>query len=142
DVGQDLQSVADQLQNSSIIEYLTSEVLSAIPGSFIDPYKCGLPIDTQVAQLVEFTNPRNLKLEINGSLDGDQVLGQFELEADATIEIFSSSSSNELGSSSGSADNPSESSRISKSLLFRGIITLDGRGRPLAAELSTIEAPQ
>lgn len=93
---------------------------------------------TNSARLLGSTDVNeNVDVDLTGSISGDQVLAQFSLEATAIIEILSEDS--EVDSPSEPADT-NNGATISKRLFFRGIITLDPRGKPISAEISAIEA--
>jgi hypothetical protein len=140
EVGDDLRVFADQLRDSTILEYLSSSTLPSAFGSSLDAYACGLPFETVSARLLEAGNPRDLRLEITGSISDDLVVGQFEVKADAAIEVDTVIPAKDSETSSGSLDTQEEPSQLSKTLSFHGIITLDVHGKPQTAELSTIEA--
>jgi hypothetical protein len=80
-------------------------------------------------------------VDLTGPISEGQILAQFTLEASAIIEIIDEVEESEFDASPNLADGQTEAP-ISKTLLFHGIITLDARGKPLNAEISSIEAAQ
>jgi PIN domain len=137
--GDDLRAVADQLQRNSITEYLAKQIIPGVLDSTLSAYRCGLPLETKSARLLGVTGMSDADVELTGSISRDQVLAQFSLQATANIEIFTEFEQSESDESSNSEDGQSEST-VSKELYLRGIITLDSHGKPLTAEMSTIEA--
>jgi hypothetical protein len=137
--GDDLQAVADQLQRNSIKNYLTVEIIPAALNVSLDVYRCGLPFGTKSARLLGVTDMSDVEVDLTGSISGDQVLARFTLTAIATIDIIDGPEVSESDTSP-TPDELLDAATTSKTLFFRGIITLDSHGKPLTAELSTIEA--
>ena len=137
--GDDLRAVADQLQKKSIEDYLTTEIVPRVLNSPLNVYRCGLPFGTKSARLLGITDINDLDVDLTGAISGDQLLAQFTLKATANIEIIYEDGQPESEESPNPEGGRTEAT-VSKVLLFRGIITLTSQGKPLAAELSVIEA--
>lgn len=134
ETNQDLKEISSLLRKDAIQAFLTTEVLPVQIGRTLSPNRCGLPTNARGAKVQILENLRDLHLEIQGPGSPSTRIASFGVHVDATISFSYAEDATEQA-----ADEISRRS-LTKTLVLRGILTLDSHEHPVDAEVSRVEA--
>ena len=144
EVGDDLRRAAEYLQAETVRSYIAAEVFVSMVGGVVDARRGGLPPWTQRAEISRAVGePREVKVEMRGSLAGREGVAEFEFEADTTLLITGGGDAQKLegfGLAGASSGPEGVGLEATKPLVYRGLLTLGNYGRPVGWEVTGIEA--
>jgi hypothetical protein len=142
DVGEDVRTIYKHVQRESMSKYIVETILANNIADTLTPSRCGLPITTRRAIIEAVGEGREATLEVRGSVGDDEAVAEFAITADAVlmIELEWYAPTEEMQVELIAQEEGTSYVRVTKPLVFSGIVTLDRFGRPVGGELVRIAA--
>ena len=112
--GGGLEAVRQELEAQSLAEYVQETICPTLIGKKLSPRRCGLPLLTVSATILDLGEVHSLKAEVRGTLDGGLAMAELAFEAQTTIEAV-------LPSDTGESD--AAIRQLTKALRYTGPIT-------------------
>lgn len=123
----------ESVDAGTVLKFIQKELPWAVLDRSLSPSRCGLPSGTIAARLESIQHPRDLVLDTENALPGNEAVAAFAVRAGASIQF------QQVGSDWGPSMHAPTQVAI-KALSFRGLVILDDLSRPTGIEVAGIDA--
>ncbi|MEV5966130.1 PIN domain-containing protein [Kribbella sp. NPDC051952] len=137
---QEMRYLKDHLQSQVLSQFVAQSVLPGIAPTSLDPRRCALPVETASAQLLAVGRLTEFHAEIRGGAGNDAAVVDFSVSGESGVAMTLPPTFADDPAVSRLPDGSGVEIQVSKTLVYRGYLTTNSIGKPLAGEIRRISS--
>jgi hypothetical protein len=138
----DMTALRDELQDQTVLNYLSAFLSEGAAQIHLVARECGLPLETKGVVVEALDDVQELSYEVKGGVAQGEAVAGFTLTAEVSMRVAIplDAARNAAPDDVLLTSDDGATVRLRKRLVFRGVLQLGRYDRPLGAEITNIEA--